>query len=975
MKKRLLLAAVAALLLPTGTWAYRHDFRQVDGDPLNTLLYTLPNGLKVYMTVNKDQPRIQTYIPVRVGGKNDPAETTGLAHYFEHMMFKGTPNFGTRDYAAEKPMLDQIEALFETYRNTTDEAERLALYHVIDSVSYQASLLAIPNEYDKLMNGIGANGTNAYTSQDVTCYVEDIPSNRVEEWAMVQADRFKQPVLRGFHTELETIYEEKNMSLTDDFDKVYDELLHRLYPNHPYGQQTVLGTQQHLKNPSITNIKAYHDKWYVPNNMAICMSGDFDPDAVVDIIEKYFGDMKPNPDLENQRLKINPETPFESPVEAVVKGLEAEFEMLGWRTPGASDKDLAVLDLISSILYNGKSGLVDSKIVLPQKLRRVGVFMYPLVDQGAFIMYGSPVGGQSLEEVRALLLEQVADLRSGNFDESLLEAVKTNEKLKLQRMLEDNRNRASIYTDAFVSGMDWAEYLDKNLHYPETITKDDVIRVANKYLGDNNYVAINKEVGQDENIVKIPKAQLTPIATNREYSSKFLNDVLNRDVTPIEPVFVDFNTDLTRTTAKDGAIEVLYTQNTTNDIFTLTYVFDYGWYAEPELLQSGMFSLLGSESKTAQQLRDELYRLGCSYYLSAGPRRTYLTITGLDENAEAAATLAEDAINHAVPDNDVWQKYVDRIMKARLDAKKSQDSNFSYLYNYMIKGGAENNPTLKYQESEDVLRAKNPKAITDAIARIPSYKHRAIYYGPRSQADAVALIDKTHIIPSTLADVPATPEFPDIVPTETIIYVAPYDSEQLKMRMFANRNEKYNPEFQPEVAVFNEYFGGSMNSIVFQEMRESRSLAYGASAYYITPSYAGEPYILITMISTQNDKMADAIAGFDEILNEMPQSEPAFQLAKEGLDARLRTERTIKDDIAWAWIQAQDHGIDYDIDKAIYEANKNATLQDVIDFQQKHVKDGIYHYAILGRIEDLDMEALKKLGKVVILTPEDIFGF
>ena len=272
-----ILAIVMLSMTAFSIHAAKYEYRTVPNDPLKAKLYTLPNGLKVYMTVNKDQPRIQTYIAVRVGGKNDPAETTGLAHYFEHLMFKGTQNFGTSDYKAEKPLLDEIERLFEVYRKTTDEAERAALYHRIDSVSYEASKIAIPNEYDKLMAAIGASGTNAFTSYDVTCYTEDIPSNQIENWARIQADRFEHPVLRGFHTELETIYEEKNRSLTSDSRKAYEKMLALLFPNHPYGTQTVLGTQEHLKNPSITNVKNYHSQWYVPNNMAICVSGDFDP--------------------------------------------------------------------------------------------------------------------------------------------------------------------------------------------------------------------------------------------------------------------------------------------------------------------------------------------------------------------------------------------------------------------------------------------------------------------------------------------------------------------------------------------------------------------------------------------------------------------------------------------------------------------------------------------------------------------------
>ena len=293
MKKFLLLiAATAFALLTTAcTDSSGYTYETVKNDPLKTRIYTLDNGLKVYMSVNKAEPRIETYIAVKVGGKNDPSETTGLAHYFEHLMFKGTQQFGTSNYEAEKPQL------FEVYRKTTDDAERAAIYRQIDSISYEASKYAIPNEYDKLMSAIGALETNANTSMDRTVYIENIPSNQIENWARIQADRFKNVVIRGFHTELETIYEEKNMSLTDDNRKVYTTIGEVLYPNHPYGKQSVLGTQEHLKNPSITNVKNYHTQYYVPNNMAILLSGDFDPDQMIATIDKYFGDMQPNENI------------------------------------------------------------------------------------------------------------------------------------------------------------------------------------------------------------------------------------------------------------------------------------------------------------------------------------------------------------------------------------------------------------------------------------------------------------------------------------------------------------------------------------------------------------------------------------------------------------------------------------------------------------------------------------------------------
>lgn len=276
------------LLGVVGIKAQIRTYESVPNDPMKTRIYTLDNGLKIYITVNKEKPRIQTYIAVRTGSRNDPAETTGLAHYLEHIMFKGTDKFGTSNYEAERPYLKQIENLYEEYRHITDPVKRKEWYHKIDSVSQIAAQYNIPNEYDKLMAAIGSQGTNAYTSNDVTCYVENIPSNEIDSWAKVQGDRFQNMVIRGFHTELEAVYEEYNMGLTSDGRKLFTALMAKLFPNHPYGTQTTIGRGEHLKNPSITNIMNYYHRYYVPNNIAICLSGDLNPDETVATIEKYF---------------------------------------------------------------------------------------------------------------------------------------------------------------------------------------------------------------------------------------------------------------------------------------------------------------------------------------------------------------------------------------------------------------------------------------------------------------------------------------------------------------------------------------------------------------------------------------------------------------------------------------------------------------------------------------------------------------
>ena len=164
-----LIMTLCLVALGMNAQAKDYKYLTVEGDLTKTRIYTLDNGLKVYLSVNTEKPRIQTYIAVRTGSKNDPAETTGLAHYLEHLMFKGTKLFGTNNVAAEAPLLDEIEARYEAYRKLTDPAARKQAYHEIDSVSQVAAQYFIPNEYDKLMAAIGAQGTNAFTSNDVTC--------------------------------------------------------------------------------------------------------------------------------------------------------------------------------------------------------------------------------------------------------------------------------------------------------------------------------------------------------------------------------------------------------------------------------------------------------------------------------------------------------------------------------------------------------------------------------------------------------------------------------------------------------------------------------------------------------------------------------------------------------------------------------------------------------------------------------------
>ena len=963
--KRFIIMAAAAITLLASCAQYKYE--TVANDPMETKMYTLDNGLKVYMTVNKETPRIQTYIAVKVGGKNDPSETTGLAHYFEHLMFKGSQQFGTVDYAAEKPLLDQIESLFEVYRVTEDEAERAELYRQIDSISYVASDLFIPNEYDKLMSVIGAEGTNAYTSTDMTVYVEDIPSNQIENWARIEADRFMHPVIRGFHTELETVYEEKNMSLTNDFRKSLEAMDGILFADHPYGTQTVLGTQEHLKNPSVTNIKNYHKTYYVPNNMAICLSGDFDPDEMLSIIEKYFGQMEPNENL--PEVDFETTTVIESPVSKEVYGLDAENIMIGWKYPGSGSQEALVADVVADILSNGSAGLIDLNLNQQQNVLGAQAMSYTRPDAGEFLIMADPKQGQTLDEVKDLVLAEIAKLRAGEFDEALLTGTINNMKLRQMRMLESNSDRADMFVQSFINGTDWADEvaLIDNL---SKVTKQDVIDWANKYLGDNSYAVIYKRQGEDKTVQKVSAPKITPIKANRDAQSAFLAEIQATEVTPIEPVYVDYDKDMSIFDV--NGLEVLYAHNELNDITSVTYSYNKGVTEDPALnLAFNYLSYLGTPTRSAEEIAQQMYQLACNFGMGASSTTTSISVNGLAENMPQAMEIVEDLAYNAIPDEAILANLKADMFKSRKDAKLSQSSCFSALQRYIMYGPEYIKKTTM---SDQQIQALTSEELLAKVRDILGCEHEIHYYGPASETEAAELLKANHKIAEDLK-----PLQKQRIKYQTVdqskVYLAPYDAKQIRYIQYSNRGEKLDLAADPYLTLYNEYFGGGMNAIVFQEMREARGLAYSSSARIYIPSFKDDSYMYYSFIATQNDKMQTAIEAFDEIINDMPESENAFNIAKEALVSRIRTERISGRGVLSSYISDRELGITEPRSKQIFEVAQTLTLDDIKATQQKWVKDRTYAYGILGDLKDLDTDYLKTLGPVQVLTLEEIFGY
>ena len=944
------------------------DYETVEGDLMETRIYTLDNGLKVYLSVNEETPRIQTYIAVRTGSRNDPAETTGLAHYLEHIMFKGSKHFGTCDYEKEKPLLDDIERRFEEYRVTTDPELRKQMYHGIDSVSQLAAQYFIPNEYDKLMAAIGAQGTNAYTSNDVTCYVEDIPSNEIENWLKIEADRFKNMVIRGFHTELEAVYEEKNMSLTQDNRKAIEALLAQLFPTHPYGTQTTLGTQEHLKNPSITNIKNYFNRYYVPNNVAICMAGDFNPEEVIELIKKYFGDWQPNKELSRPEFESQPE--ITAIKDTSVVGLEAECMLMGWRFNGAKDPQVDTLDVLTEVLANGKAGLFDINLEQQMKARSVSAFTYSFTDYTALIFYAFPKNNQTLEELRALIIEELAKLKNGEFSDELVQSVINNKKRAYYESLITNKSRADMFVDAFINGLEWKDVVGK-IGRMEKITKQQLVDFANKHLNDN-FVCVYKRQGEDTSIKKVEKPAITPIPSNRDNASDFLKEIQASKTEPIKPRFVDFEKDMTKAEMSNG-LPVLYKKNTTDGLFNLSFVYDYGTENVRGLdLVADYLNYIGTDKKTSAEIKQEFYKLACNYNISIGDNRTTISLSGLQENMEQALALLEDIIGNAKGDKESYDKLVGMLIKAREDAKASQRSNFNALRQYAIYGPYN---SQRNTLSEKELRAGTPDMLTDMLKPFGELKHTIMYFGPMDVEPFKELIAKEHKMADEPKEAVAEKKYTKLETPENEIVIAPYDAKNIYLMQLHNENKQWTPESEPVVTLFNEYFGGGMNTIVFQELREARGLAYSASSYYNTPSKKDDPEWYYTMIISQNDKMMDCISVFNEILDEMPQSENAFNVAKQSLTKSLESRRTTRFAVLTKYLSNQYLGIDYDINEKIYNALPSLTLQSIVDFEKQNMAKKPYRYIILGNEKELDIKALEKIGKIKRLSTEEIFGY
>lgn len=949
----------------TKTDSNGYKYQEVTNDPYKSREYTLNNGLKVILTRNTDQARVAALIGVRAGSVQEDPNATGLAHYLEHMMFKGTSKIGTVNWEAEKVLLDEISDLFEAHRSTNNPDEKKVIYAKIDSLSQIAATYVATNEFDKLYTAMGATNVNAGTSYESTVYMCEIPKNELERWAKIESERFGGLVLRLFHTELEVVYEEFNMYQDMDDERAWMALTSALFPNHPYGRD-VIGFPEHLKNPSMKEIYEFLGKYYVPSNMAIVLAGDLEYEPTIQLIDKYFGQFEAGT---KATVQLPKEEPINSIIEKEVVGPEAENMMMAYRFNGIGTEDDLMVSLISSILSNRQAGLIDLNLIQNQKVLQAGSSAFFLKDYGIHILSGTPRQGQTLEEVRDLILAEIENLKTGNFDEWLVEAIVNRQRIDFMRRLEMPFSSAYSLMNMFIYDQPLTEVLAR-LDKMEKITKQQIQEFAQKNYGEN-YVIVYKRTGENKDLVKVEKPAITSVPVNRDLQSEFATEILAMQQPDIEPVFVDFNESMHKTDIREG-LPLFHVTNETNELFNLALVFEMGKKHDLLLpLAVEYLPLIGTSQYSPEELRKVFFRYGLTFNVNVGNDRCNVNISGLNSQLEKALELLQHVLNQASANQDTYAELIKTIEKKRADAKKSQNDIFNAMIDYGIYGKFSPG---KYILSMDQMQSINPDSLTEIIKNLMAYKHKIHYYGP-SNNETVAELVKTHYItPDNLMDTPQPVKFEMVSNEQAQVYLIDYDINQANMFLVA-KAQPFDKQTLPFASVFNNYFGRGLSSVVFQEIRESRALAYSAYAMYNPSPFINDNDILYAYLGTQADKLDIATSAMLSLMNKMPKAEAQYNMSIEGIIKKTNTERITKRNLFWTYLTNSNRGIDYDIRKDIYETVKTMNINTFEEFFNSNISNKKYTYLVMGKRDSIDKKVLSQLGKVSELSLEDIFGY
>ncbi|WP_124640088.1 M16 family metallopeptidase [Amniculibacterium aquaticum] len=939
-----------------------YAYTTVSNDENGVRTYLLKNGLTVFLAQNFDAPKIQTYIPVKTGSNNDPADNTGLAHYLEHMMFKGTSKIATADWEKEKPLLDQLSDLFEVHKKEENPEKKKEIYKEIDAVSYEASTYAIANEYDKIITSIGATNTNAHTWLDETVYKNNIPNYELERWLMIEKERFSEITLRLFHTELEAVYEEFNRAQDNDSRLTNYALMEALFPTHPNGQQTTLGKAEHLKNPSMKAIHKYFDDFYVPNNYAMVLVGDLDFEKTIALVDRYFGSFEYKELPKKVKIEEKPQTEI---IKKTVKTPTNPRLHLGWRTDSYGSREAMLADVVANILTNkGEAGLLDININQTQKALWAQAYSVGFKQYGYFSAVIIPKENQSLDEGKELLLNQIERIKKGEFSEDLLQAIINDFKTQRIKSWETADGLATTLYDTYIKGRTWEDELNEIPQY-ESISHQEIVEFAHRFFK-NNFVEVHKEKATNDQLIRVDNPGITPVKINREGKSDFAKKIATFKTEIAKPEYIDYQKAIEE--EEIAGKKFSFVQNQYNRIAQLHYIFPIGTDHDKELLLSTQYlQYLGTDCFSPEALRQEFYKLGITNDFRTSNNQLYIILTGLEENLCAGAELLQHWLDNAIADQEVYNDFVQTVFESRAYAKKDKTRIMSALVNYTKYG---KNSRLREVISHEDLQNIDVEKLIEKMRTIFQHPYEIFYYGTEPE------IMKKHVtnyIKKEKFGIPTAKKFPE-PKTEDKVFFVNYDMVQMEMSRVA-KAKTVNPENFGKINVYNEYFGRGLSSIVFQEMRESKSLAYSTYVSYMAAMEKENSDYISTYIGTQPDKLHIAVQTLNELMAELPQIPIQFENAKNSVLRQIESGRIVRTQVFLNFRSLNKLGIYHDFRENMYREVEQLDLEQLTTFYQDEIQHLTYNTAIIGKRENLDPDIIKPLGELTELSLEEIFGY
>ena len=928
---------------------------------LKTKTYHLENGLKVVLCENHNQPEIYGAVYVHAGSKNDPSDATGMAHYFEHIMFKGTDRIGTIDWEKEKVYLDSISLMYDKLHETTDPKVRQSIQMKINELSLASTDYAIPNEVDVILTQMGGKSLNAGTAYDQTMYYNIFPSNQLSKWMDVYVERFRNPVFRLFQSELEAVYEEKNMYGDGPINAFQEYLFKETFGEHPYGRP-VIGYTEHLKNPQPSKMREFYNTYYVANNMTLILVGDFSISEIEPMIAEKFGTWRSGevPSMPKYELPK-----FSGPTVKEVRMTPMKVGALIFPGIKNSDPDMIPLSMACSIFSNGETGLAD-KLTLENKLMAAMLVPMSLEDEGANLILIIPkLFGQSHENAESLVFDCLDQLKKGEFSDELFEATRMDMLMGRLRATENLNNLAELFLEMESTGQTYEEFLAETERI-KTITKDEVVAVANKYFG-NDYLDVRSKMGFPAKD-KVEKPNWKPLeAKNTNMKSDFAKMIEVQEVPEVTPQVIKFGEDVNITDISDG-YKLYSAINTANDIFELKFYFNYGLLDDPDLERAANYlSLQGTEDKPYQDFALELQKMGASITVDVTDNYFIVSIIGFEKDQEELLELCHKKLYN--PSNDESQiSVLADAERMTIQTQKEDASTWSRAVRaYALYG--EKSRYLNHSTIKEWSKRSGDELLAE-IAEAMKYDGYVTYTGNQYPHVMVTSIKNHRILPLK----PLKGEETVLMEkqyTEPQVFFAPNKKFRQSNIWFHVPSERLTLEDEALASLFSKYFGTDMYSIVFQEIREFRSLGYTAYANFSYDYLQRKPGYLYGFLGTQGDKTFDGIDAFSDLIKNMPERVEKFNASKEALlksNACNYINFRDKPSNVQYWIKK---GYDHDPRTEVNERIRKAEFKDVVSFYERNIKDRPIVIMLSGP-KKVSKKELAKYGEVTKLKYKQI---